>query len=159
MKQNNLPKISTRKGKRLGRGIASGKGKTAGRGTKGQKSRAGYNLPRRFEGGQMPWIQRLPKKRGFRSRNLKPQVIKLSVIERKFKPGDKVEPKTLLERGLVKTLDLPIKILADRTPEKTFRFRGVALSEKILGRMRTRLSPTKKRAPKGAQGTFQRNTK
>jgi large subunit ribosomal protein L15 len=37
---------------RVGRGIAAGKGKTAGRGTKGQKSRTGYNIPRRFEGGQ-----------------------------------------------------------------------------------------------------------
>ncbi|CAM5728597.1 hypothetical protein SMICM304S_10584 [Streptomyces microflavus] len=36
---------------RVGRGEAS-KGKTAGRGTKGTKAR--YQVPERFEGGQMP---------------------------------------------------------------------------------------------------------
>lgn len=53
---------------RVGRGPGSGKGKTAGRGTKGQKSRSGHHyLPARFEGGQMPLTQRLPKLRGFRN--------------------------------------------------------------------------------------------
>ncbi|HYI89321.1 MAG TPA: 50S ribosomal protein L15, partial [Beijerinckiaceae bacterium] len=40
--------------RRVGRGHGSGRGKTAGRGTKGQKSRAGGNLPAWFEGGQTP---------------------------------------------------------------------------------------------------------
>ncbi|MGO1241263.1 MAG: 50S ribosomal protein L15, partial [Cellulosimicrobium funkei] len=43
---------------RVGRGEAS-KGKTAGRGTKGTKAR--YQVPERFEGGQMPLHMRLPK--------------------------------------------------------------------------------------------------
>ena len=47
---------------RVGRGEAS-KGKTAGRGTKGTKAR--YQVPARFEGGQMPLHMRLPKLRGF----------------------------------------------------------------------------------------------
>jgi len=55
------------KPKRVGRGIAAGGGKTAGRGTKGQKSRTGGNIPAYFEGGQMPYVQRIPKRRGFRS--------------------------------------------------------------------------------------------
>ena len=38
------------------------KGKTAGRGTKGTKAR--YQVPARFEGGQMPLHMRLPKLRG-----------------------------------------------------------------------------------------------
>jgi len=46
---------------RVGRGEAS-KGKTAGRGTKGTKAR--YQVPLGFEGGQMPLHRRLPK-RGF----------------------------------------------------------------------------------------------
>lgn len=132
MKQNELVKITKGKNKRLGRGIASGKGKTAGRGTKGQKSRSGYNIPRRFEGGQMAWIKRLPKKKGFRSRYPKAQIVKLSVIEKHFKPNGKVEPKLLLEKGLVKSLNLPTKILADKKPEIAFKFRGVKLSGKIL---------------------------
>ena len=47
---------------RVGRGEGS-KGKTAGRGTKGTKAR--YQVPDRFEGGQMPLHMRLPKLRGF----------------------------------------------------------------------------------------------
>ena len=47
---------------RLGRGEGS-KGKTAGRGTKGTKAR--YQVPVGFEGGQMPLQRRLPKLKGF----------------------------------------------------------------------------------------------
>lgn len=54
---------STKTKRRLGRGIGSGKGKTAGRGHKGQKSRSGVSI-KGFEGGQMPFYRRLPK-RGF----------------------------------------------------------------------------------------------
>ena len=43
---------------RVGRGQGS-KGKTAGRGTKGTKAR--YQVPESFEGGQMPMHMRLPK--------------------------------------------------------------------------------------------------
>src|SRR5699024_11523951 len=50
---------------RVGRGEAS-KGKTAGRGTKGTKAR--YQVPARFEGGQTPLHMRLPKLRGFKNK-------------------------------------------------------------------------------------------
>ncbi|MEX2043502.1 MAG: 50S ribosomal protein L15 [Patescibacteria group bacterium] len=67
MKLDALPKTAATR-KRAGRGTASGYGKTAGRGTKGQKSRAGHHmLPARFEGGQMPLTQRIPKLRGFKN--------------------------------------------------------------------------------------------
>ncbi len=56
--------------KRVGRGAGSGNGKTGGRGHKGQKSRAGGNIRRGFEGGQMPLQRRLPKF-GFASRKAK----------------------------------------------------------------------------------------
>ena len=68
MKLNTLKSKGTVKNsKRVGRGIGSGSGKTAGRGHKGQKSRSGGNIPRGFEGGQMPLQQRIPKF-GFSSR-------------------------------------------------------------------------------------------
>ncbi len=110
MNQNSLIRINTRKAKRLGRGLGSGKGKTAGRGTKGQKSRSGYNLPRRFEGGQTAWIQRLAKTKGFHSRKIKPQIVKLSLIEKNFKVGETVNTKALLDKKLIKSSNLPIKI-------------------------------------------------
>ena len=49
---------------RVGRG-EGGKGKTAGRGTKGTKAR--YQVPAAFEGGQMPLHMRLPKLKGFKN--------------------------------------------------------------------------------------------
>ena len=50
--------------KRLGSGESSGLGKTSGRGGKGQTARSGSSIRIGFEGGQMPFIRRLPK-RGF----------------------------------------------------------------------------------------------
>src|SRR5688500_9386761 len=55
---------SNKSRRRVGRGIGSGLGKTAGRGHKGQKSRSGGFHKIGFEGGQMPWQRRLPR-RGF----------------------------------------------------------------------------------------------
>ena len=54
---------STKRRKRVGRGIAGKGGKTAGRGTKGQYAR--NTVARGFEGGQMPLKQRVPKLKGF----------------------------------------------------------------------------------------------
>lgn len=130
MKLNNLLTIKERKAKRLGRGLASGKGKTAGRGTKGQKSRSGYNIPRRFEGGQTSWAQRLPKVKGFQSRKIKPQNLSIKQIELKFKESDEINLKTLFEKGLIKDKNQPIKILGKLT--KKFKFKDVILSKKIL---------------------------
>lgn len=132
MKLQELVKTQARPAKRLGRGGGSGKGTTAGRGTKGQKSRSGHNIPRRFEGGQMPWIQRLPKTQGFRSRQIKPQVVRLSLIEKIFKGGLKIDRKALLAKKLIKSEKLPVKILADKKPQQKYIWREVALSGKIL---------------------------
>lgn len=132
MNLNTLAKIQTNGSKRLGRGEGSGRGKTSGRGTKGQKSRAGHNIPRRFEGGQMPWIQRLPKVKGFRSKHPKAQIVKLSIIEKNFKVGEKVDAKSLLAKKLITDPNLPIKILADIKPTKKYIFRQAKLTKKIL---------------------------
>ncbi len=56
---------STKKRKRIGRGISAGQGKTSGRGTKGQHARSGGVKGPYFEGGQLPLVRRLPFKRGF----------------------------------------------------------------------------------------------
>ena len=54
---------SSKRRKRVGRGIGGKGGKTAGRGTKGQYAR--NTVARGFEGGQMPLKQRVPKLKGF----------------------------------------------------------------------------------------------
>lgn len=62
---NKLVSITSKSNKRLGRGIGSGKGgHTSSRGQKGQRSRQGANIPLWFEGGQLPFIKRLPMLRG-----------------------------------------------------------------------------------------------
>lgn len=109
-----LPSRRTRK-TRVGRGIAAGQGKTAGRGTKGQKSRSGYNIPRKFEGGQTPLYLRLPKVRGFTKslthRHVVNQIVDRAQINKHYKDNEVVSPETLLEKGLIKTTETPVKIL------------------------------------------------
>jgi len=99
--------------KRVGRGVGSGAGKTAGRGTKGQNSRSGGTKPPYFEGGQLPLVRRLPWRRGFRNVNrieyTPVNVGRLDV----FDAGSVVTPEALAERGIVKHVAEPIKILAE----------------------------------------------
>jgi large subunit ribosomal protein L15 len=99
--------------KRVGRGPGSGSGKTAGKGHKGQKSRSGYSRRYGFEGGQMPLVRRLPK-RGFTNIfRVEFQVINLRDLERVFADGDAVSPEALVEKGLVRRVKQPIKVLGD----------------------------------------------
>jgi len=103
MKLHELKKVNTNsKPKRVGRGISAGGGKTAGRGTKGQRSRSGFNLPRKFEGGQTPLAMRLHKLPGFSSFQNKAKVISLSDISKNYKSGDVVSSQTLAEKGMIK---------------------------------------------------------
>ena len=99
--------------KRVGRGNGSGHGTYSGRGCKGQKSRAGYKMRPGFEGGQLPLIKRLPRKRGFtnifRTEYSTVNIGQLSA----FESGSEVTPEILEATGLVKSLKKPIKILAD----------------------------------------------
>jgi large subunit ribosomal protein L15 len=93
---------------RVGRGEGS-KGKTAGRGTKGTKAR--YQVPARFEGGQMPIHMRLPKLKGFRNRNkVVFQVVNLDRLAELFPNGGEVGPIELASSGAVRK-GQPIKIL------------------------------------------------
>src|ERR1700749_795712 len=70
---------------RVGRGEAS-KGKTAGRGTKGTKAR--YQVPVGFEGGQMPIHMRLPKLKGFKNRfRVEFQVVNLGKLAELYPQG------------------------------------------------------------------------
>ena len=93
---------------RVGRGEAS-KGKTAGRGTKGTKAR--YQVPAAFEGGQMPLHMRLPKLKGFTNRfRTEYQVVNLDRISALFPDGGQVTAEALAERGAVRSGE-PVKVL------------------------------------------------
>lgn len=93
---------------RVGRGEAS-KGKTAGRGTKGTKAR--YQVPQRFEGGQMPLHMRLPKLRGFKNPfRVEYQVVNLESIAALYPKGGAVTVADLVEKGAVRK-GAPVKVL------------------------------------------------
>jgi large subunit ribosomal protein L15 len=96
---------------RLGRGEGS-KGKTAGRGTKGTKAR--YQVPVGFEGGQVPLQRRLPKLKGFSNALFKTeyQVVNLGRVAELFPAGSEVTPETLAANGAVRRGEL-VKVLGD----------------------------------------------
>jgi large subunit ribosomal protein L15 len=115
MEQGELkPPVGARRGrKRVGRGDGSGHGTYSGRGCKGQKSRSGGGVRLGFEGGQLPLIKRLPRKRGFvnvfRTEYNVVNVGKLKV----FAPDTEVTPEELLKVRLIKSVRQPVKILGE----------------------------------------------
>jgi large subunit ribosomal protein L15 len=89
---------STKAKRRVGRGIGGKGGKTAGKGTKGQKARG--TIPARFEGGQLPLVQRVPKRRGFTNPfRVEYGVINLDTLEEA--EGTDITPDSLRAAGLV----------------------------------------------------------
>ncbi|MEU6403563.1 50S ribosomal protein L15 [Streptomyces sp. NPDC046985] len=93
---------------RVGRGEAS-KGKTAGRGTKGTKAR--YQVPERFEGGQMPLHMRLPKLKGFKNPfKTEFQVVNLDKLAALYPEGGEVTVEDLVAKGAVRKNSL-VKVL------------------------------------------------
>lgn len=89
-------KGSTKKPKRVGRGIGGKGGKTAGRGTKGQYAR--NTVGRGFEGGQMPLKQRVPKLKGFNNPfRVEYYAVNLDVIQ--ALDTDEVTPAILVQRS------------------------------------------------------------
>ena len=126
---------STRRIKRVGRGIGSGHGKTAGRGHKGKGSRSGGNTPPGYEGGQMPLQRRLPK-RGFRrllvNERARAEVSCVNLARLAiFAAGTTVDPQALAERGLIRG-GHQVKILAEGTLSAALTIKAHAFSKHAL---------------------------
>ncbi len=114
--------------KRVGRGHGSGKGKTAGRGTKGQKARSGRGVRVGFEGGQLPIQQALPYKRGFTNIHKTPwEVVNLQRLEELGIDGP-ITPDVLYERGVIRGLEFPVKILGEGEVNRALDVRAHAFS-------------------------------
>jgi len=115
---------SRRDRKRVGRGNASGHGTYSGRGQKGQKARSGCRTRPGFEGGQLPLIKRLPRKRGFtnifRSEYDTVNLDRLSV----FAAGSEVTPEKLAAAGLIKSALRPVKVLAGGEMDRALTVRA-----------------------------------
>ena len=112
----------------MGRGDGSGHGTYSGRGCKGQKSRAGGGVRLGFEGGQLPLIKRLPRKRGFvnvfRTKYTIVNVGKLNV----FAANTEVDAVALLNAGLIKSLKQPVKILGNGEIDRPLVIRANSFS-------------------------------
>lgn len=91
---------STKRRKRVGRGIGGKGGKTAGQGTKGQKARGRGKVARGFEGGQMPLKQRVPKLKGFNNPfRIEYQAVNLHTLDEMTET--EITPEVLHSHGLV----------------------------------------------------------
>ncbi len=106
------PKGAKHARKRVGRGNASGHGTYSSRGSKGQKSRSGRKPKLGFEGGQTRLIKRLPHRRGFTN----PFRVEYSPVNLRdlgaFELGAEVTPQLLKEKGVLRSLRRPVKVLA-----------------------------------------------
>ena len=126
------PKHKLKKRKRVGRG--GKRGTYSGRGMKGQLSRAG----RRLKPVIRELIKRYPKLRGYRHQTriqalgLEPQVLNLSLLEKKFEADEKVSPESLLEKGLIHRVrgrTPQVKILGGGEIKKALNIEGCQISK------------------------------
>ena len=135
------PKGARRNRKRVGRGDSAGQGSTAGRGNKGQKSRSGGGPRVGFEGGQLPIIKALPMRRGFTNIfKTYYSLVKLETLDQ-FEAGEVVTPEALAERGYIRNLNRPVKIVGGGELTKTLRV------------MANRFTRTAREAIEAANGT------
>ena len=98
--------------KRIGRGNGSGQGRTAGKGHKGYQSRSGTKLRFHFEGGQTPLMRRLPK-RGFSNYGFRKEVQIINLEKIVSLKIDKVDANILYKMGVIKKIEIPVKILGN----------------------------------------------
>ena len=115
MDLSTLPKITSKKLKRVGRGHGSGKVKTSGRGTKGQKARENIGLRFAWSSLQASWLKRLPLLRGKgKNKSLRGKPVILNVKLLNFlKPKTEVNLKSLKESGIIAKDVSKVKILGD----------------------------------------------
>jgi large subunit ribosomal protein L15 len=122
-------KGSTKRKRRICRGISAGQGASGGFGMRGQKSRSGRPTRPGFEGGQTPLYRRLPKLKYF------------TVINRKYftviNVGDlaelaadtEVNLSSLMDAGIVTQDDGPLKILGDGELSVKLSVKAAAFTE------------------------------
>ena len=126
-------KGSAKKTKRVGRGKASGLGAYSTKGIKGQKSRSGVSNLKRL--GMKQQLLTIPKSRGFKSFQPKNQVLNVKVINANFAAGEVVSPTSLLEKKLIKTTQVPVKILGKEKLTVKVSFEKVLLSESVKAQL------------------------
>ena len=122
------PTHKKKKKKRIGRG--GKRGTYSGRGIKGQKARAGASLKPAIR----VFIKRYPKLRGykFKGKKKKSTSINVETLEKNFKKGETVNPKTLLEKKIISKIkgrSPEVKILGRGEIKKALTIEGCKLSK------------------------------
>jgi len=126
---------STKRRKRVGRGIGSGHGKTAGKGAKGQKART--HVREGFEGGQTPLHRRLPQRRGFTNVFKKEYaIVNLEQLARLEE--DTVTPELLLEKSVIKAIKSGVRVLGRGDVERAITVRAHHFSKSAEEKIKAR---------------------
>lgn len=126
---------STKKRKRVGRGIAAGQGKTAGRGTKGQNARSGGGKGPYFEGGQLPLARRLPYKKGFTNIwKIAYRPVNVGALA-DFEAGTEVSPEVLALVGFVKKATTPVVILGSGEIDVALKVKAHRFSKSAIAKI------------------------
>lgn len=117
--------VKRRKTKYIGRG--GKRGTTSGRGQKGQKARTGHKI----RPAVRDLISRLPKIRGIKNPGitLKPTVLNLIDLEKKFKGVKEINKDILILRGIIKSKNTPVKILGVGEISMAINIKGLAVSK------------------------------
>lgn len=119
---------SRKKRKRIGRGPSSGHGKTSGKGHKGQKARSGYSRRLSFEGGQTPFMRRIPK-RGFHHESRHEMAeVNLDMLDRHFEDGAEVTAEVLAGKHIVHPKRGGVKVLGRGEVTKKLKLKVTAIS-------------------------------
>lgn len=123
MRLHNLSNVkgAVHRRKRVGCGEGGGRGKTSGRGGKGQTARSGGSIRPGFEGGQMPLYRKLPH-RGFNNKEFRTNytIVNLGDLAKLDASVVDVNAAILAKAGLVRSNDLPLKVLGDGEISRAF---------------------------------------
>lgn len=132
---NNIKRATgaTKNRKRVGRGNASGHGTYSTKGLKGQKARSGVSNLKRL--GMRRQLLQTPKSRGFKSLQPKNQIISVSAINSNFKDGETVNPSILLEKELIKSLLVPVKVLGKEKLTVKVKFEKIKMSASVQAQL------------------------
>ena len=121
-------KGSRKSKKRVGRGIGSGHGAYSTRGMKGQKSRTGGKNKLALKGFKST-LKGLPKYKGMKKRFADKEIVNLADLNEVFNDNERVNPKILLNKGLVNNIKYGVKILGGEGLKKKLNLEGCAVSK------------------------------
>jgi large subunit ribosomal protein L15 len=107
-------KTGNKKSKRVGRGNASGKGTYSGKGMKGQTARAGGRRRPGFEGGQTPYLRKMPKLKGFKNPNSTEYLVINIGDLNLFEDKAVITKKELMEKNLIAKKNKLVKLLGGK---------------------------------------------